>query len=104
MTVVDKVASPSTRARTGIEDIDGWLKALSVTFLIPEGYRTETIDRISAMEILRCDDQVLDTLVRAGLPCAGEPGAELFDAYDLLLVVALGSDVRPDLPAEQRRE
>ena len=41
------------------------------------------------MEMLRCGPDTLDGLVRAGLPCGGVPGAELFDRYDLFNLALL---------------
>ncbi|WP_223199543.1 hypothetical protein [Solihabitans fulvus] len=61
----------------------GWLAALARLFVIPAGYRDENVDRVGALDMLRCGPAVLDALIRDGLPCSGEPGAERFDRYDL---------------------
>ncbi|HEV2370664.1 MAG TPA: hypothetical protein VGS19_00730 [Streptosporangiaceae bacterium] len=59
---------------------DRWLTALAELVPVPPGYRNESIDRIGALDILRCDDAMLTDLVEHGLPSAG---GELFDRYDL---------------------
>jgi hypothetical protein len=76
----------------GASGLGGWLAALDRLFTIPYGYRDETVDRASAIEMLRCHPDVLDALVAAGLPCGGSPGAERFDRYDLFnLALTSGS-------------
>jgi hypothetical protein len=61
----------------------GWLSALDGLFTIPADFRNEDVDRVAALDMLRCGEAVLDALIAAGLPCRGEAGAEWFDRYDL---------------------
>jgi hypothetical protein len=60
-----------------------WFESLECLFPIPAPYRREEVGRAGALDVLGCDDDLLTELVRRGLPCAGEPGAELFDQNDL---------------------
>lgn len=76
----------------GTPEADRWLSALERTFLVPEDHRVGYFDRVAALDMLRCGEQVLDELVQAGLPTLGEPGAEWFDRFDLFnLALASGS-------------
>jgi hypothetical protein len=61
----------------------GWLAALDGLFTIPEDFRNTDVDRVGALDMLRCGEQTLDALIAAGLPCRGEAGAEFFDRFDL---------------------
>lgn len=73
---------------------DPWLAALRELFAMPPGHRDEQVDRVAALDTLRCGEAVLDRLVAAGLPCCGPPGGERFDRYDLFnLSLAAGTGV-----------
>lgn len=61
----------------------GWLAALDGLFTVPADFRNENVDRVAALDMLRCGEATLDALIAAGLPCRGEPGAEWFDRFDL---------------------
>lgn len=61
----------------------GWLSALDGLFTIPSDFRNEDVDRVAALDMLRCGEATLDALIAAGLPCRGETGAEWFDRFDL---------------------
>jgi PAS domain-containing protein len=85
-------AQTATAATGTAANADAWLAALSGLFTMPAGYRDEQVDRIAALETLRCGPAVLDELVRAGLPCSGPSGDERFDRYDLFnLSLATGT-------------
>jgi hypothetical protein len=60
-----------------------WLGACDRLFAIPAPHRDDSVNRADARQTLRCDDATLDRLIDRGLPCAGEPGDERFDAFDL---------------------
>jgi hypothetical protein len=83
MAVATTDTRPGTAPRPGGNGADGWLRAVETLFFIPPGYRAERIKRHEALDILRCGETVLDTLIAAGLPCGGVAGAELFDRFDL---------------------
>ncbi|WP_424217322.1 hypothetical protein ACN20G_35165 (plasmid) [Streptomyces sp. BI20] len=69
---------------TGDEDhTKGWTDSLAALVPIPAPHRREDQDRAAARRTLRCDDALLDLLVREGLPSAGPTGDERFDAHDL---------------------
>jgi len=75
-----------------IRETDRWLAALERTFWVPEDHRVGYFDRVAALDMLRCGEEVLNELVKAGLPTLGEPGQEWFDRFDLFnLALASGS-------------
>lgn len=82
-------------ART--DDLGGWLDSLAQLIPTPPEFREETIDRKTAVEMLRCSERVIDTLVENGLECSGEAGEERFDRCDLFNV-ALYSRSRRSIP------
>jgi Transglutaminase-like superfamily len=63
--------------------VDGWLDALARSYFVPAEFQAHETSRQEALNLLCCGDDVLDQLIEAGLPCSGEPGAELFDWHDL---------------------
>ncbi len=81
----------------GADDLRGWLDSLEQLIPTPPEFREETIDRGTAIEMLRCSDGVLDALVRGGLPNSGAAGEECFDRWDLFNV-ALYSRSRRSIP------
>ncbi|GAB2620165.1 hypothetical protein GCM10027168_60290 [Streptomyces capparidis] len=66
------------------QGLDGWLESLRNLLVIPEDLRDEWVDRTGALELLQCGPEILDELLRGGLPHGGEPGAERFDRFDLV--------------------
>jgi len=71
---------------------DGWLAALAQLYAIPDDYRDAVVDRVAALDMLRCGEPVLDELIRAGLPVTERGGEQFFDRYDLFnLALASGS-------------
>ncbi|MER5762182.1 hypothetical protein [Streptomyces sp. NPDC002082] len=76
-------AKPWTRpaAPRGLE---GWLDSLRDLLVIPPELRDEWVERDAALELLQCGREILDELLRAGLPHGGTPGAERFDRFDLV--------------------
>ncbi len=76
---------------------DGWLNALEGLFTVPDDHRVGYFDRAGAVNLLRCGEDVFDQLVKAGLPYVGEPGAELFDRFDLFNL-ALASKSAESVP------
>jgi hypothetical protein len=82
---------------TSDEDVGGWLESLAQLVPTPAEFREETIDRRTALEMLRCSDGVIDALVENGLLCSGTAGEERFDRWDLFNV-ALYSRSRRSIP------
>ena len=69
-----------------------WLDALAELWPIPTEFRDAQVDRIVALDMLRCGEAVLAELVAAGLPCIERHGTQFFDRYDLFnLALASGS-------------
>ncbi|MFP8961048.1 hypothetical protein ACLIYP_10895 [Streptomyces nanhaiensis] len=64
--------------------LEGWLESLRNLLVIPPELRDEWMDRAGALELLQCGPEILDELLRNGLPHGGEPGAERFDRFDLV--------------------
>lgn len=87
---------PIPEARTG-DVTERWLAALDALFTVPGEYRNDEIERAEALSVLRCGEAVLEELVRAGLPCSGEPGAERFDRFDLMNL-SYGAGLGTSLP------
>jgi hypothetical protein len=82
---------------TSDEDLGGWLESLAQLVSTPAEFREETIDRRTALDMLRCSEAVIDALVENGLPCSGAAGEERFDRWDLFNV-ALYSRSRRSIP------
>lgn len=87
---------------TGLRNRDAWLASLERLFAVPPGYRDEIIDRPGALDILGCGDEILDELIRSGLPCSGEAGAERFDRHDLVNL-GLNSGIGETVPEKTMR-
>lgn len=66
------------------EEAERWHRSLAVLFAVPAPHRVENIDRTQALEMLRCGPELLDELVRAGLPAAVRPDGIFFDRHDLI--------------------
>lgn len=63
--------------------LSNWPDAISKTVFVPDPYRSPSIGRRVAAEMLRTSADELDLLVELGLPASGEPGGQLFDPNDL---------------------
>lgn len=63
--------------------LTGWLASLEQLFPIPAGYRKEDADWGTALDMLRCGEDILRTLVDHGLPCTESAGIVRFDRHDL---------------------
>jgi hypothetical protein len=69
-----------------------WLKALSGLWPIPPAFQDAQVDRVAALDMLRCGEPVLDELVASGLPAVERDGVQHFDRFDLFnLALASGS-------------
>jgi hypothetical protein len=79
------------------EELDGWVSSLRELIPTPPEYREETIDRRTALEMLRCEERVIDELLDQGLYASGPRGEERFDRWDLFNV-ALYSRSRRSIP------
>lgn len=93
----DEQPGATALADAGDEDLRGWLDSLTQLIPTPSGFREETIDRRTTLEMLRCEETVIDALVENGLPCSGAAGDERFDRWDLFNV-ALYSRSRRSIP------
>ena len=93
---------PAAPPGPGENALDGWVRSLGVLLAIPTELRDERVPRATALEMLRCGDQVLDELIREGLRHGGEPGAELFDRFDLVNL-SLYSGSGTSVPEETMR-
>jgi hypothetical protein len=74
-----------------------WLAALDALYPVPEDHRVAYFDRVAALDLLRCGEDVFEALISAGLPHSGEPGKEWFDRFDLFNL-ALASGSRTSVP------
>lgn len=83
-------------------DLDQWLGSLETLFRIPPEYRNEQIPRAVALEMLAVSDNLLDTLIKNGLPCSGDTGEERFDRFDLVNL-ALYAKVPTSVPVKTMR-
>jgi hypothetical protein len=69
-----------------------WLTALSGLWPIPPEFQDAQVNRVAALDMLRCGENVLDELVTAGLPAVVRDGTQYFDRFDLFnLALASGS-------------
>lgn len=84
-------------SRATSEELDGWISSLRELIPTPPEYREETIDRRTALEMLRCEEWVIDELLDHGLAASGPRGEDRFDRWDLFNV-ALYSRSRRSIP------
>ncbi|WP_073391709.1 hypothetical protein [Jatrophihabitans endophyticus] len=69
-----------------------WPAALERIWPIPADHRDAQVDRVAALDMLRCGETALDELVAAGLPADDRDGGQYFDRFDLFnLALASGS-------------
>jgi len=77
--------------------LSGWLTSLDLLEPTPEPHRVASVSRAQALQILRCQQGVLDELCARGLPHSGTPPEERYDSSDLTNL-ALGSESRRSIP------
>ncbi|MBQ1074954.1 hypothetical protein KBX06_17540 [Micromonospora sp. C31] len=61
----------------------GLCRGLDTLFAVPPEHRLADMDRVTARQVLGCDDHTLSTLLDRGLPASGDTGDERFDSRDL---------------------
>jgi acyl carrier protein len=64
-------------------ELDGWLRSLDELVPTPEEYTRYTVDRDTALEVLRTGKETLELLTERGLRCADGPDGPLYDEHDL---------------------
>ncbi|MFI7516746.1 hypothetical protein ACIBVK_24945 [Micromonospora echinofusca] len=61
----------------------GLCRGLDTLFAVPPEHRLDDVDRVTARQVLGCDDHTLSELLDRGLPASGDAGEERFDSRDL---------------------
>jgi hypothetical protein len=86
-------STPST-----VDDVTAtWLKALAGFWPIPPAFSDPQVNRVAALDLLRCGEPVLDELVASGLPMVERAGGQYFDRFDLFNL-ALASRTHTSVP------
>jgi hypothetical protein len=77
--------------------LDGWLRSLEELVATPAEYRGDRVGRLEALQVLRCQESVLDELIRRGLDYQEHDGEQDFERADLYNL-ALRSGSNRSLP------
>jgi PAS domain-containing protein len=82
-----------TRTEPAVADItERWRAAVRHLWPVPAEFRDAQLNRVAALDMLRCGDDVLDVLVTEGLPAVVRDGTQYFDRFDLFnLALASGT-------------